>query len=176
MELGPQPDFPAMAEYMSRVADGLSLCGNLPAIDHGQQIVTILQRMETDIGTIKADVATLKEDVAILKVDVTTLKADVVNINTRLDNFESRFTASDENMISRLVNNSVNDHTITLRPLRDPNNMIIDELETTVGEIKNMPGHELGMILRRLNMSSDGTYSNKLQRLLYACGVITLRN
>ncbi len=99
-----QPDFQGLSQAFVDSANAnaaasreIVLLANIPAINNGQRLFEVVQRLATSVDNLTNTVNTLVTDVNTLRAEVNTLRADVntlrADVNTRFDSLELRLSA-----------------------------------------------------------------------------------
>lgn len=81
-----QPNAATLTAALVTAPQEIALVPNLPTFNNGQNIITAIQAMNTNINNLRTDVTTLTTN-------VTTLTTDVNTLNTKFDGLELRMRA-----------------------------------------------------------------------------------
>ncbi|KAI0115422.1 hypothetical protein F4814DRAFT_419471 [Daldinia grandis] len=165
MDIPAQPDFPTIASNYAGLSREFSRCINLPAVNEGNQILSVLRDIQSAVSRLEA---------RMVKIETRMEK-----IETRMERIETQFhelgiqmKAMDSNNISRLINSKGENQKAELQPFHAVSTgEQIENFPATVGDIQDLSNAELSRILLLLNQPSTGTQQVKRKRLALTIGV-----
>ncbi|KAI5839546.1 hypothetical protein DFP73DRAFT_561273 [Morchella snyderi] len=146
-----QPDFNTVADTMNDMSRSHATLAvqfdrmrNVPALDHGAQILAQLANIVERLG----------------------------NIERRLDSFELRLDAGDYNAVARLANSSLAIMAESqLVPLRTRRNQEVDGFPMTQGDIDRLSSADLNRLLESYGLPTVGQIAVRRRQLKKYLGI-----
>ncbi|KAK1989595.1 hypothetical protein LX36DRAFT_594399 [Colletotrichum falcatum] len=150
----PQPDFDRIASGFTRLGEQFRFCANLPAIDHGGQLLRAVEGLRQ-----------LVEDIQTRQVRMERRKP--------LDEGTGRLTVSSEaNALSRSLNATVTKPDQRLERLRSvQTGAVIPGFPESVAEIGSMNAARVNAVLEALGQPVEGSVAERRRRLKVIVGV-----
>jgi hypothetical protein len=80
-----QPDFGAAAQHIAGLRTEIECFGNLPGVQKGNQIITILQQMQRDLQLVQRDLQQVQRDLQLVQRDLQQMHVEMNNGFARIE-------------------------------------------------------------------------------------------